>query len=181
MTDDLNPDPQENPENMDFSDAEASYEDDPAVQDAMLRGFTEPPVSSIEQHFTELEDQAVEVYSTENDDQPSRADENKKSGDSIWKKFRGLLMGDADHIAERIRQLDSAIENAGDTPANYVLRGELYLRLHEYALARRDFQRAQELAAVQFEQSDWGLMAQAMEDRALLGLQKADKKLQAAG
>ncbi|MEO8612939.1 MAG: hypothetical protein ABI690_33915 [Chloroflexota bacterium] len=87
-------------------------------------------------------------------------------------------MGDSEAVAERIRQLDSAIEKAVDTPTNYVLRGELYLSAREYALAKRDFQRAQELAAAQFESSDWGLMAQAMEDRAWMGLQKAEQKLQ---
>ena len=71
----------------------------------------------------------------------------------------------------------TSIEHAADTPANYVLRGELYFSAKEYALAKRDFQRAHELAESQFESSDWGLMAQAMEDRALIGLQKAEKKL----
>src|SRR5690349_2969797 len=117
MSDDLNQEPEQNPENVDFSDAAVNYEDDPAVQEVMLQGFPEQPIRSTEQDFAQLEDQAAEVYATENNDQPFIADENKKSGDSIWKKFRGLLMRDPDSIAERIRQLDSAIENAGDTPA----------------------------------------------------------------
>jgi tetratricopeptide (TPR) repeat protein len=99
----------------------------------------------------------------------------------LWERIRRAILGDIDNVAERIRHLDAAIENAADTPANYVLRGELYLTLREYALARRDFQRAQELAAAQFQQSDWGLMAQAMEDRALIGLQKAERKLKPDG
>jgi hypothetical protein len=99
----------------------------------------------------------------------------------LWERIRRTILGDIDNVAERIRYLDAAIENAADTPANYVLRGELYLTLREYALARRDFQRAQELAAAQFQKSDWGLMAQAMQDRALVGLEKAEKKLQTTG
>ena len=99
----------------------------------------------------------------------------------LWERIRRTVLGDIDNVAERIRHLDAAIENAADTPTNYVLRGELYLTLREYALARRDFQRAQELAAAQFQKSDWGLMAQAMQDRALVGLQKAEKKLQTTG
>ena len=99
----------------------------------------------------------------------------------LWERIRRTVIGDADNVAERIRHLDAAIEKAADTPANYVLRGELYLTLREYALARRDFQRAHELAAAQFQQNDWGLMAQAMQDRALVGLQKAEKKLQTTG
>jgi tetratricopeptide (TPR) repeat protein len=95
----------------------------------------------------------------------------------LWERIRRTILGNAGNLAERIRHLDTAIEHAADTPANYVLRGELYLSAKEYALAKRDFQRAHELAETQFQSSDWGLMAQAMEDRALIGLQKAEKKL----
>ena len=179
MTDDLNQESQQNPEHMDFTDAEANYEDDPAVQEAMLRGFPGSPIRSTPEHLGQLADQAAEVYDTESSDQPETPDEYKKPSDSVWIKIRRIIFGDADQAAERIRHLDAAIENAADTPANYVLRGELYLNLREYALARRDFQRAHELSEAQFQQSDWGLMAQAMEDRALIGLQTVEKKLQA--
>ncbi|MBZ0290680.1 MAG: hypothetical protein K8I30_23850 [Anaerolineae bacterium] len=99
----------------------------------------------------------------------------------ILARIRQIFWVDIGGIAERIRHLDAAIENAADTPSNYVLRGELYLSTREYALARRDFQRAYELATAQFQQSDWGLMAQAMQDRALAGLQKAEKRLRTNG
>jgi hypothetical protein len=100
---------------------------------------------------------------------------------SLWERIRQIFWIDIGGVDERIRHLDAAIENAVDTPANYVLRGELYLGIREYALAQRDFQRAYELATAQFQRSDWGLMAQAMQDRALAGLQKAEKKLRANG
>jgi tetratricopeptide (TPR) repeat protein len=107
-------------------------------------------------------------------DEPSET----KAAESIWKRLRrAILGGGADDQDEHFRYLDQAIENAPETAANYVLRGELYLRAREYALARRDFQWAYELAAEQFEHSDWGIIAQAMQDRALAGLQKAEHKL----
>src|SRR5262245_11964689 len=77
MSDDLNQESEENSETMDFHNAEANYEDDPAVQEAMLRGFPGPPIRSTQQHLDELADQAAEVYSIENNDQPSITDENK--------------------------------------------------------------------------------------------------------
>ncbi len=97
---------------------------------------------------------------------------------SVWGRLRQAIFGDGlDDKSEHFRHLDQAIESAPDSAANYVLRGELYLKAREYALARRDFQQAYELAAKQFERSDWGLIAQAMQDRALAGLQKAENKL----
>jgi tetratricopeptide (TPR) repeat protein len=101
-----------------------------------------------------------------------------QAADSMWMRLRRAIFGGGqDERGEHFRYLDEAIEIAPETAANYVLRGELYLKAREYALARRDFQRAYELAARQFERSDWGIIAQAMQDRALIGLQKAENKL----
>jgi tetratricopeptide (TPR) repeat protein len=101
-----------------------------------------------------------------------------QAADSIWVRLRRAIFGGGlDAQSEHFQYLDQAIEIAPDTAANYVLRGELYLKVREYALARRDFQRAYELAAEQFERSDWGIIAQAMQDRALAGLQRAENKL----
>jgi tetratricopeptide (TPR) repeat protein len=101
-----------------------------------------------------------------------------QAADSIWVRLRRAVFGGGlDAQSEHFRYLDQAIEIAPDTAANYVLRGELYLKAREYALARRDFQRAYELAARQFERSNWGIIAQAMQDRALVGLQKAENRL----
>jgi tetratricopeptide (TPR) repeat protein len=76
---------------------------------------------------------------------------------------------------QRLHSLSRAIEDAPETPANYVLRGELYLEVGEYELAEADFQRGLELAAAEFETSDWGIMAQAMRDRAEAGLASAQQ------
>jgi tetratricopeptide (TPR) repeat protein len=103
-----------------------------------------------------------------------------KASESIGVRLRRAIFGGGlDDRGKNFQYLDEAIESAPDTAVNYVLRGELYLKAREYALARRDFQRAYELAAAQFERSDWGLIAQAMQDRALTGLQKAENKLAA--
>jgi hypothetical protein len=108
--------------------------------------------------------------------------EAKAPGEVFWARIRRALFGgtnradDAGFIA-RVRGLDQAIEATPDTPGTYVLRGELYLRAKEYALAEADFRAAYELAVQQFERSDWGIMAQAMQDRALAGLRTAEKRL----
>jgi hypothetical protein len=108
-----------------------------------------------------------------------------KPVEPIWTRLRRILLGGVNRLddvtfMERIRQLDYAIENAPDTPANYVLRGELYLSAGEYALAQADFLRGYDLAVRDFERSDWGLIAQAMQDRAQAGLQQVSKKLSVA-
>jgi tetratricopeptide (TPR) repeat protein len=77
----------------------------------------------------------------------------------------------------RLTHLSQAITTYPDAPTNYLLRGELYLQHHEYAQAIADFHRAVELASAQMETDRWGLMAQAVQDRALAGLRKAQKKI----
>jgi hypothetical protein len=142
--------------------------------------------------FDEERDQSIELNNSETDFHPNDelvlAETGTASGGwetqtakPILARIRQFLLGSEEQVAERIRHLDEAIENAADTSTNYVLRGELYLSAREYSLARRDFQRAYELAASQFAHSDWGLMAQAMQDRALAGLQQAEKRLQTNG
>lgn len=88
----------------------------------------------------------------------------RKSGwwDSLW--------GDAD---QRLDALHASIAQHPNAPAPYVLRGELYLERGAYALAEADFQRALALAEAQLSASDWGLVAQALQDRAYRGLAQA--------
>ena len=69
--------------------------------------------------------------------------------------------------------LSSAIEQHPDEAGNYVMRGELYLELNDQMRAAEDFERALELAEAQLEGSDWGIIAQSVQDRALVGLEKA--------
>jgi tetratricopeptide (TPR) repeat protein len=84
---------------------------------------------------------------------------------SLWQRFRLLFAPDA-----RLHQLSWAISVYPDSAANYVLRGELLLERGEAEAAIQDFRRALELATQQVETEDWGVVAQAVQDRALVGL-----------
>lgn len=87
--------------------------------------------------------------------------------------FWTLLLRPKHAAALRIDGLGQAIERSPNVPANYVLRGELYLTLKRYADAEMDFRRALDLAAAQVESQDWGVVAQVMQDRALAGLKQS--------
>ena len=87
--------------------------------------------------------------------------------------FWTLLLRPKHAAALRIDGLGQAIERSPNVPANYVLRGELYLTLKQYADAEMDFRRALDLAAAQVESQDWGVVAQVMQDRALAGLKQS--------
>ena len=81
---------------------------------------------------------------------------------------RGCFRG-----TERWHNLNWAIAAYPDVAANYVLRGELLLKQGDTLGAISDFRRALELAAEQVETEDWGVVAQAVQDRALAGLRDA--------
>lgn len=87
--------------------------------------------------------------------------------------FGGLWAG----RRTRIDALSHAIEMNPEEPANYILRGELYYQLREYALAEVDFQRGYILASEQVEANRWGIVAQTLLDRALYGLTKVQRRL----
>lgn len=94
----------------------------------------------------------------------------------IWEQvWRWFFPSRDDHMA-RLNELTDAIALSPEAASNYVLRGELYLDMREYALAEADFQRGYELAEAQFEVADWGVMEQVMRDRALVGLQKVGRR-----
>lgn len=77
----------------------------------------------------------------------------------------------------RLMALNEAIASYPDAAANYVLRGELLLKLGEAALAAADFRYALALTAAQVQTADWGLVAQTLHDRALVGLTRALRRL----
>jgi tetratricopeptide (TPR) repeat protein len=89
------------------------------------------------------------------------------------KRVGGLWVG----RRTRLESLSHAVEMHPEEPANYVLRGEVYYQLREYALAETDFRRGLELAAEQVEANRWGFVAQALQDRALNGLEKTRRRL----
>jgi Tfp pilus assembly protein PilF len=93
---------------------------------------------------------------------------------SIWQRLRALVSG-ADPQA--VDELTRAIMQRPEVPANYALRGEMYLSLGQYALAVEDFETALRLAAAQFEEAEWGLVAQVLRDQAQRGLERARQRL----
>ena len=95
----------------------------------------------------------------------------------FWHNIRKLFLPTsrerADHFVQRINRLSAAVELYPDSPTNYVLRGELYLEMGDYTLAKNDFDHALELALRQTATDDWGIVAQAVQDRAHDGLAEA--------
>lgn len=71
-----------------------------------------------------------------------------------------------------IEDLNWGIERYPDNATNYVLRGEWFLGQKQYLLAQADFERALELVEVQVQTDEWGIISQAMRDRAMSGLRR---------
>jgi hypothetical protein len=84
-------------------------------------------------------------------------------------RFAGMSAAQ-DYTTERLIALSRAIERHPDAAVNYVLRGELFLKMGEHTRAADDFQGALILTDAQLQQDDWGLVAQAVQERALAGL-----------
>jgi tetratricopeptide (TPR) repeat protein len=93
---------------------------------------------------------------------------------SFWMWLRGLLSGPVD---QRLRDLTRAIAQHPEAASNYVLRGEIWLDMGEYEMAAADFEWARGLAALQFDEANWGVLSQTLRDQAEQGLQRALRKL----
>ena len=78
---------------------------------------------------------------------------------------------------QRQRELSRQIEAAPNSMTLYVLRGELNLERGITEQARADFAAAVELARELDWQAGWRLQEQIMRDRALYGLQVAERAL----
>lgn len=96
---------------------------------------------------------------------------------NIWQRVREMLFGGSSGLTTRLNQLTQTIEDHPESYVNYLLRADVYMQMREFALAHADYQRAYDLAESQFELADWGLMEQAMRDRAFAGLEKAKRRL----
>ncbi len=94
----------------------------------------------------------------------------------FWIWLRHLLFRPPD-VTQRLADLSAAINQRPQVAANYVLRGEVWLQAGEYQTAADDFATALILATEQFEEEDWGLLAQALRDQAEHGLEVARRKL----
>jgi hypothetical protein len=75
---------------------------------------------------------------------------------------------------ERLEQLNLGIDLYPAEPANYVLRGELFEETGQHILAAADYQRALELAQEHVMTNRWGFIAQAVQDRAMMGLRRVN-------
>lgn len=122
---------------------------------------------------------AQEAQINRTDTASSTPPQNAASG--FWAQLRlWLLPSPAEYQQEtqaRLLDLNQMIARHPGSPSNYVLRGELYLKVGRADLAHDDFQRSLEIAERQIEQSEWGVIAQTVRDRAHRGLEKAAQRL----
>jgi tetratricopeptide (TPR) repeat protein len=115
----------------------------------------------------------VEVVET--DESPYH--DSSRLSQNFWYRLRRWLMPTPKELTEdyqnRLEALDLTVSRHPEAISNYVLRGELHLSAGIYDLAVMDFQRALELGSRQFETERWGVITQAMRDRAYDGLNRA--------
>jgi predicted TPR repeat methyltransferase len=76
-------------------------------------------------------------------------------------------------LEAELAELTSAIEAAPRIAASWLRRGEISAQLGRHDLAASDFRRALALAEDQMRVQPWGIVAQALRDRALRGLKSA--------
>jgi tetratricopeptide (TPR) repeat protein len=100
---------------------------------------------------------------------------------SLWARLkRWMWPSFEERVARseaRLLSLNETIERFPEASAGYVLRGEFYFEAGFYELARLDFRKALSLAAQQYATQDWGLVEQAMQDRARAGLERAQRHM----
>lgn len=104
--------------------------------------------------------EAVEATSGQADPAPKRG----------FLQWMANLLRSNSNVQEQFEALNESIQQNPQAPTAYVLRGELHLKQKQYALARVDFERAVALTDEQFEEAQWGIVAQAMRERAERGL-----------
>lgn len=139
-----------------------------------------------ESEFVDDETQADDSgFATESFDEPSSIDEKDFrrfwSNQSWWQVILGFFWQSPSNRErdryQRMNRLNVSIELEPYSPTNYVLRGELFIERKEYHLAQADFERALELAGDYEPESGWGLLEQAMQDRAIQGIKQAQRRL----
>lgn len=92
-----------------------------------------------------------------------------------WVRWRFLGQDVVGELYERLNSLDNAIRQHPNAPSNYLLRGELLLKLRQVDDAKHDLQRAAELAQAEYETNAWGIMAQGVRDQALRRLEGVER------
>src|SRR5258708_7965573 len=117
-----------------------------------------------------------QIAEPEEPDQPDQVDHSIPAEEVQAEQLESLpaespvVSQPAETADSLLDELSAAIEHYPDAPANYVLRGELYLDEGQIALAAQDFQRALELADPLAESATWGYINEALADRAREGL-----------
>lgn len=134
--------------------------------DALIAGERRPQVPGMEAAPSERHDEG-------------QAGEPVQRG-RFWRWLAEQVPGTAarrERLLSDLVALNRAIKDAPDSPANFMLRGEIYLRLWYNQRALADFQMARQLAADEMETRRWGLIAQAVGDRAAQGARTAERRL----
>jgi tetratricopeptide (TPR) repeat protein len=140
---------------------------EPPLEEGDTPAHSQPMLTGSDGEFLEQSDQEPDLY----------VEEKPKRRQSPFGALKALVFGQPVSDDTRLRELSLAIIEYPRSPSNYVLRGELYLHYREYGRAEADFRRALLLAAEAVETENWGILAQAMQDRALAGWQKAVQHL----
>lgn len=71
-----------------------------------------------------------------------------------------------DRIIQRLTNITADIQHQPHVAVNYLVRAELYAEYGYWEQALRDSERAYELAVHEFMGRRWGVVAQAIQDRA---------------
>lgn len=93
---------------------------------------------------------------------------------SLWARLMGQRQA---RWLDQLAEVDDAVMLYPEAPGNYVVRGELYLKLRQYALAQLDFLQAAELIEIELRERSWGIIAQALQDRVRRGLRRCERGL----
>jgi tetratricopeptide (TPR) repeat protein len=127
---------------------------------------------TLEQSASADDEATEEIHPIANAQEQATARDNRESWFTrLRARFSGA-QARRTYTTERLIALTRAIERHPESAVNYVARGELYLEIDERERAAADFRQALALAEVQYAEDDWGLVSQAVQDRAVAGLTK---------
>jgi hypothetical protein len=97
-----------------------------------------------------------------------------------WQTVMALVWPTAEQVAathrQRLASLDATIQRYPESPSAYLLRAELALEQGLLDLAESDFRRAQTLASAEAHGAVWGMVGQAVQDRAVEGLAQVARR-----
>lgn len=124
-----------------------------------------------DEQFASADDESTEQIQPVADADIAPAGRDNREG--WFTRLRARLTGAQarrTYTTERLIALTRAIERHPNSAVNYVVRGEIYAEIGEVERAAADFRQALSLAEAQYAEDDWGLVSQAVQDRAVAGL-----------